>query len=246
MPVEPERPMTPSVTTGEACRETAPPLRAATEAILPSLPTTGAMPGVPTATEAPPTYERIFDARRLLTCLGCLKRTADHPPPLPAWFLGRHAETARTAEDLPTNVDEVVVLAAGRRPCASCHPDAALAFAEAWARGNGLRTPPSFEEIDAMLAREGISTESGDVPHWVAFVDTLPDGAVVIDATVGPEPQAIRGDAMLPWSGDGWGEPQPRSRERLVTLLTPPSTVMTLAAGYRPGWAGEGDGHQST
>lgn len=209
------------------------------------MPPTGAMPGVTAAaTERQlPTYERIFDARRLLTCLGCLKRSSAAPPPLPDWFLGRHAPSR--ADALPEKVDEVTVLAAGRRPCAECHPDAALAFAEAWARGNGLAVPPSFEEIDAMLAREGISTEWGTAPRWVAFVDTLPDGAVVIDEAVSPAPQAIRGDAMLPWCGDGWGEPSPRSRERLVTLVTPPSTVMALAAGYRPGWAGEAeDGHQ--
>ena len=188
------------------------------------------------------TYERVFDAGRLIGCLGCLKRNADDPPPLPAWFLGRHAEKRANG------VDEVVRLAAGGRPCGECRPDAAIAFAEAWARGNGLTTPPSFEEIDAMLAREGIAGEGDGFPRWVAFVDTLPDGAVVIDETVSPEPQAICGDAMLPWAGDGWGEPQPRSREKLVTLVTPPSTVATLAAGYRPGWVGEnedGDRHQS-
>lgn len=208
-------------------------------------PTARTAPAVPTAAATEPasaTYERIFDARRLLGCLGCLKRTAGDPPPLPAWFLGRHAAPS----DAPPSVDEVAVLAAGRRPCADCRPDAAIAFAEAWARGNGLATPPSFEEIDAMLAREGITAEGDGFPRWVAFVDTLPDGAVVVDETVSPEPRAIRGDVMLPWSGDGWGEPEPRSRERLVTLLTPPSTVMALAAGYRPGWHPDGEGHQSS
>lgn len=196
------------------------------------------------ATEAPrATYERIFDAGRLVGCLDCLRRTADQPPPLPDWFLGRHAE--KRAASAP-GVDEVAALAAGRRPCADCRPDAAMAFAEAWARGNGLAVPPSFEEIDAMLAREGISSEADGLPRWVAFVDTLPDGAVVIDEAVSAAPQAIRGAAMLPWSGAGWGEPQPRSRERLVTLVTPPSTVMALSAGYRPGWSSDGDGHQAS
>jgi len=192
---------------------------------------------------AAPGYTHIFDARHLLGCLGCLARTADRPPPLPAWFLGRHADKAE-AEPAGT-VDEVAALAAGRRPCAQCRPDAALAFAEAWARGNGLATPPSFEEIDAMLAHEGISTAGDAAPQWVAFIDTLPDGAVVIDEAVSATPQLVRGAEMYPWSGAGWGEPRPRSRERLVTLVTPPSTVMTLAAGYRPDWSsGRDDGHQ--
>lgn len=205
---------------------------------------TAGMPAAPIDPSSP-RYERIFDARRLLTCLGCLKRTAAAPPPLPAWFLGRHADKLHAPETLPSTIDEVVALAAGRRPCADCFPDAAIAFAEAWARGNGLTTPPSFEEIDAMLAGEGIVAEGDGFPRWVAFVDTLPDGAMVIDEAVSEEPRAIRGDAMLPWSGDGWGDPEPRSRERLVTLLTPPSTVMALAAGYRPGWSSDGEGHQS-
>lgn len=187
-------------------------------------------------------YTRIFDAGRLLGCIGCLKRTADTPPPLPAWFLGRHADKLERA----AAVDEVTALATGCRPCPDCRPDAAIAFAEAWARGNGLATPPSFEEIDTMLAREGIAGEGDGFPRWVAFVDTLPDGAVVIDEAVSPEPRAIRGDAMLPWAGTTWGEPEPRSRERLVTLVTPPSTVMALAAGYSPGWSPDGEGHQSS
>ena len=204
---------------------------------------TGEATGVAAIETPRATYERIFDARRLVGCLDCLRRTADDPPPLPDWFLGRHAE--KRAASAP-GVDEVAALAAGRRPCADCRPDAAMAFAEAWARGNGLAVPPSFEEIDAMLAREGISSEADGLPRWVAFVDTLPDGAVVIDETVSPSPRAIRGAAMLPWSGAGWGEPQPRSRERLVTLVTPPSTVMALSAGYRPGWSSDGDSHQSS
>lgn len=204
--------------------------------------------GAATATRdgGPTPDRRDFDARRLLTCLGCLKRSADDPPPLPAWFLGRAASAAGTM-DLPAAVDEVVVLAAGRRPCPDCHPREALAFAEAWARGNGLASPPSFEEIDAMLAREGISTSTDAALPWVAFVDTLPDGAVVIDETASPSVHAIRGDVMLPWSEEGWGPPRPRLRQRLVTLLTPPSTVMALNAGYRPGWSVSArDGHQST
>ena len=162
MPVEPERPMTPSTTTVAESRETAPPIRATSEATPQALPTAGAMPGAATATETASTYERIFDARRLLTCLGCLKRTAGHPPPLPAWFLGRHAEKSCAAEDLPASIDEVVVLAAGRRPCASCHPDAALAFAVGRVIGRRERDEAALL-IAAIKASQGFHDAK---PFW--------------------------------------------------------------------------------
>jgi hypothetical protein len=48
---------------------------------------------------------------------------------------------------------------------------------------------------------------------------------------------ALRGDAILPWSFAGYGAPQRRPRAGLARVLTPPSIVRALGAGYRPRWA---------
>lgn len=207
----------------------------------PTVATAAAMAAIP-ATEAQAALHGLFDADRLLTCVSCLKRLQGPPSDLPDRLVGAHTAAPSSTTG---SVDEVVGLAAGQRPCAICRPDAAFAFAAAWARANGRDTPPSFDEIDAMLSHEGLGRDADDRPPWVAFVDTLPDGAMFIDGAVSTEPQAVRGATMVPWSRDGWGEPVPRSRRRLVTLVTPPSTVMALAAGYRPTWsAPDDDAHQ--
>ena len=59
----------------------------------------------------------------------------------------------------------------------------------------------------------------------------LPDGAMIERAG---RPFAVRGDALLPWSFFGYGAPEPRPRTGRVRVLTPPSIVRALAAGYRP------------
>ena len=43
----------------------------------------------------------------------------------------------------------------------------------------------------------------------------------------------IWGGALRPWSPEGYGDPEARPG-KLVTVLTPRSTVNTLVAGYTP------------
>jgi hypothetical protein len=47
-------------------------------------------------------------------------------------------------------------------------------------------------------------------------------------------PALCCGGALLPWSFDGYGAPVSTSPRTRVELLTPPSIVAVLAAGYRP------------
>lgn len=135
-------------------------------------------------------------------------------------------------------LDEVTALAAGHRPCFECRRRCASDFAAAFARGNGLGEAPCAAHIDKILHAERIDPD-GDRRSkklYVAFVDTLPDGAVIASDEPGRQAFAVRGDFVLPWSPEGWGRPMPRPRRRLVTLVTPPSIVMALKAGYRPVW----------
>lgn len=136
-------------------------------------------------------------------------------------------------------LDEVTALAAGHRPCFECRRRAATDFAEAFARGNGLGEAPAAGHIDKVLHAERLDPDSPGgrgKKLYVAFVDTLPDGAVIASDEPMRRAWAIKGGYVLPWSADGWGRPLPRPRRRLVTLVTPPSTVMALKAGYRPLW----------
>ncbi len=146
-------------------------------------------------------------------------------------------------------LDEVTALAAGHRPCFECRRKDAEAFAAAWAQGNGYPavrpvTAPSAAAIDKVLHAERI--DPGEPPAvskrlHVAFVDTLPDGAMIAGEAFsrdrsGAATYAVRGRVLLPWSPQGWGPPLARPHSLLVTLITPPSIVATLMAGYRPVW----------
>ena len=67
-------------------------------------------------------------------------------------------------------------------------------------------------------------------------IDGLPDGAML---AIPGEPNsmfALRGESLLRWRPDGYGDPRLRPRGIAVDVLTPPSILAVLAQGYRPQW----------
>ncbi|NLE78035.1 MAG: hypothetical protein GX610_00360 [Rhodococcus sp.] len=115
--------------------------------------------------------------------------------------------------------DEAVALAAGHRPCAECRRGRYNEFRAAWGG------TPSADEMDAQLHRERL----GD--RWNAPWESLPDGAFVVHDGA---PALVSGRYVVPWSTAGYGAPIERPPKGSVTVLTPPSTVTALAAGYAP------------
>jgi len=147
-------------------------------------------------------------------------------------FKGRHREVWGKSYTELFFLDEPTALAAGHRPCFECRRADAVAFAAAWARGQGLGPPPRAGEMDVVLqAQRLIGREKR---RHRAALDALPDGAMIVPDN--DAPLAVRGDALLPWSFDGYGAPRPRPRGIDVELLTPPAIITVLAAGYRPHW----------
>jgi hypothetical protein len=125
-------------------------------------------------------------------------------------------------------LDEATALAAGHRPCFFCRRDAANAFRAAWAEGQNTRSARA-SEIDAVLHRERLSGRAKRMHDLPLPPDMLPDGAMVqsgVDSFV-----IVKGRAHL-WSFAGYGPATPVPRE--AKLLTPPSTLRALSAGYRP------------
>ena len=65
-------------------------------------------------------------------------------------------------------------------------------------------------------------------------IDDLPDGAVVAREQGA---FAVRGHSLLQWTPAGYAARQRAARlRRMVDVLTPPSILAVLAAGYRPQW----------
>jgi hypothetical protein len=124
-------------------------------------------------------------------------------------------------------LDEATAFAAGHRPCFYCRRDDANRFRAAWEKANGV-AHASAPDIDAVLHRERLDGRNKRLHALPTPLDALPDGAMV---QAGGESYLIAGRRALLWSWDGY-----REAEEGITnakLLTPPSTLRALAAGYR-------------
>jgi hypothetical protein len=60
---------------------------------------------------------------------------------------------------------------------------------------------------------------------------SLPDGAFV---ALPEGPALVRGDAVVPWTPQAYAARVPRPIAGVVDVLTPPSTLGVLRAGYVP------------
>ncbi|MGA7791375.1 MAG: hypothetical protein WCA56_24745 [Xanthobacteraceae bacterium] len=128
-------------------------------------------------------------------------------------------------------LDEPTALAAGHRPCFECRRQEALEFAARWQKAFKLRTRPRAAEMDDILHRERL--EGRAKRRHRCDLDVLPDGAVV---ALEEGAFAVRGDLLLRWTPQGYDARKSRPRRIVVDVLTPPSIVAVLSAGYRPHW----------
>jgi hypothetical protein len=115
-------------------------------------------------------------------------------------------------------LDEATAFAAGHRPCALCRREDYVRFLD-------LVGETGADAIDARLHGERLQRE-----HVAAF-DDLPDGAFVLQ---GGEPRLVRGDRLRRWTPAGYIEHRTRLRRGQAILITPPSLVAVLAAGWEP------------
>ena len=125
-------------------------------------------------------------------------------------------------------LDEATALAAGHRPCFYCRRDDANRFRSAWEAGNGV-SGMLAPEIDAVLHGERLDGRAKRMHVLPVPVEPLPDGAMV--ALNGESYLIAQGRALL-WSPAGYRERQTALAGAM--LLTPPSTLRALLAGYRP------------
>lgn len=125
-------------------------------------------------------------------------------------------------------LDEATAFAAGHRPCFYCRRDDANVFRAAWEQGNGVRNLHA-PEIDDVLHRERLSRGRRQLHALPMPLETLPDGAMVQEGT---ESFLIVQGQPRRWSFEGYREAPDALAHAM--LLTPPSTLQALRAGYRP------------
>src|SRR5262249_32878781 len=136
-------------------------------------------------------------------------------------------------------LDEATALAAGHRPCGYCRRGDFLAFAQAWRAAQHLPRRPRAAEMDTALHRERTDRSRRKL-SYLAPPAELPAGSM---ARSGGDPGLLIGGRLRPCSFAGYGPPVPAESALpagpagpvgQAEVLTPPSIVAALTAGYRP------------
>jgi len=131
-------------------------------------------------------------------------------------------------------LDEVTALAAGHRPCFFCQRERARDFVGRFGEAFGIAEPRA-PQVDKRLHKERLAS-GGKLP-LVAVEDLggLPDGAMVAKSVTA---YALRGGKALHWSFAGYGPPADFGSldEKVLSLLTPATTLSVLRHGFRPAW----------
>ncbi|WP_037067102.1 hypothetical protein [Pseudonocardia acaciae] len=124
--------------------------------------------------------------------------------------------------------DEAVSMAAGHRPCGECRHASYQDYKRAWARTHGGQ-PPSAGEMNRQLHGERIfrGTHRRRL-HRLLWRD-LPDGTFVFDDG---ELALVLGECLVVWTREGYSATRALPRTGTAAVITPPSSVDVLRAGY--------------
>jgi hypothetical protein len=115
-------------------------------------------------------------------------------------------------------LDDATAFAAGHRPCAECRRSDYDRFRE-------LVGAPGADVLD-----ERLHAERSDGPRFDAPFDELPNGTFVLEDG---EPWGVLGNELLLWTPGGYANRRPRPSGAAL-LITPPTTVAVLRAGWAP------------
>jgi hypothetical protein len=125
-------------------------------------------------------------------------------------------------------LDEATGFAAGHRPCALCRREDFNRFAAIWSELHPGQA--GADAIDGQLHSERVAPGTRAQLRHEAPLDDLPDGAfVLLDA----ESHLVLGGKLLSWTPAGYVAPRPRPARRQAVLITPPSLVSVLRAGWQ-------------
>jgi hypothetical protein len=147
-------------------------------------------------------------------------------------FRGRKREvfTPRRYSEL-FFLDEATSLSAGHRPCAECRRERYNEFCAAWAAANGkLGERPRADDMDDVIHADRVE-RGGGKRTYDAPLSSLPDGTVVEHDG---RPHLLCGQRLLLWSFSGYGPAISVGASITMKVLTPPSLVRVVRAGFVP------------
>lgn len=125
-------------------------------------------------------------------------------------------------------LDEAVSFSAGHRPCAECRRSSYNAYRAAWASELGVE-PPSATAMNRQLHGERIVRGTHRRRTHAMPWGRLPDGAFV---RRGDSLALVLGERLVEWTEDGYRSRWSRPTLGSADVITPPSTVAVLRAGY--------------
>ena len=126
-------------------------------------------------------------------------------------------------------LDEATAFAAGHRPCALCRREDYVRFLAIWRELHPGQD--GADAIDAQLHGERVAPGTRAQLRHEAALDGLPDGAFVLwDGA----PWLVLGGELLGWSPAGYVARTPRPPGQPALVITPPSVVAVLRAGWEP------------
>ena len=120
-------------------------------------------------------------------------------------------------------LDEATALSAGHRPCGFCMKEKLAHFKHCWNKVQS-KGEWSLEAIDYLLHQERMEK---DYPK--AILADLPSGVFVKMKDV---IYLVESEDLKRWSFQGYEHPIPKPKNQQVELITPPSIVKLLKAGY--------------
>jgi hypothetical protein len=124
-------------------------------------------------------------------------------------------------------LDEATAFAAGHRPCALCRREDYDRFGAMWRELHpGQR---GADAIDAQLHGERL--EGRAQRHHEARFEDLPEGAFVVHDG---DPCLLAGGRLLGWSAAGYLARVRAPARGRARVITPPSLVAVLRAGWEP------------
>jgi hypothetical protein len=126
-------------------------------------------------------------------------------------------------------LDEATALAAGHRPCALCRRADYERLVAIWRELHPRQQ--GADAIDEQLQRERVAPRTRTQLHHDALVDELPDGTFVLrDGT----PYLVLGAYLFRWTPTGYVARTTRPAGKQARVITPPSLVAVLSAGWQP------------
>jgi hypothetical protein len=126
-------------------------------------------------------------------------------------------------------LDDATALAAGHRACAECRREDHDRLLAAWRELHPGET--RADAVDRRLHSERLDPRTRTQRRHEAPLDDLPDGTFVM---LDGEPFLVLGSHLHRWTPGGYTERRSRPPGTRAEVVTPPSLVALLRAGWEP------------